>query len=227
MTESASEPASPCKEPASPRKEPASPRIGWDGPPLEAWDAWRPEEAARRLAGLDVPWCVVGGWSIDLFLGRETRAHGDLEIAIAREDFARVREHLSEFALHVVGDGEVRALGTDELPPADRHQNWLLDPRANAWRLDVMLEPGDADTWVFRRDERIRAPRAQMVDRTREGIPYLEPRGALLYKAKALVPKDQADFASVAPRLSPTAREWLREALAIAHPGHIWIEALR
>ena len=199
----------------------------WDGPPLEAWDAWHPAEAARRLAGVSVPWCVVGGWSIDLFLGRDTRSHSDLEIAIAREDFARVRAHLAGFALHVVGDGEVRALGAGELPPADRHQNWVLDPRANAWRMDVMLEPGDADTWVFRRDERIRAPRAQMVSLTHEGIPYLAPRGALLFKAKTMCAKDEADFAAVAPRLGRPARAWLREALSLAHPDHPWIAALR
>jgi hypothetical protein len=63
----------------------------WDGPPLEAWRAWHPREAAAQFATLDAPWCVVGGWSIDLWLGRETRTHGDLEIAIARSDFPRVR----------------------------------------------------------------------------------------------------------------------------------------
>jgi hypothetical protein len=200
--------------------------VRWDGPPLEAWDAWRPEEAARQLAGVGVPWCVVGGWSIDLHLGRETRGHSDLEIAVSRADFARVRAHLSGFPLHVVGDGEVRALAPGERPPDDRHQNWVLDPSANAWRMDVMLEPGDADTWVFRRDERVRARRSQMVAWTSGGIPYLEPHGALLFKAKAVTAKDEVDFAAVAPGLRAFARDWLREALALVHPGHPWIAAL-
>ncbi|MGH7290655.1 MAG: nucleotidyltransferase domain-containing protein, partial [Myxococcota bacterium] len=141
----------------------------WDGPPLEAWDAWRPDEIARRLAGLRAPWYVVGGWAIDLFLGAQTRHHEDLEIAIPRTDFPEVRAQLADFALYVVGDGEVRALKPDELPPAEHHQNWVLDPRANAWRVDVMLEPGDARTWIFRRDESIHAPRDQMVGRSADG----------------------------------------------------------
>lgn len=198
----------------------------WDGPPLEAWDPWHPDEVARRLSGVGVPWCVVGGFAIDLFLGRETRPHEDLEIVIARADFARVRAHLAGFALHAVGDGEVRALAAGELPPADKHQNWVLDPRANAWRMDVMLEPGDADTWIFRRDERIRAKRAQMVATTRDGIPYLGPQGVLLYKAKNVRAKDERDFAAVVPQLGQPARDWLREAIALAHPGHAWIAGL-
>ena len=199
----------------------------WDGPPLEAWAAWRPDEVARRLAGVRVPWCVVGGWAIDLFLGTETRRHDDLEIAVCREDFAAIRAHLAEFAFHAVRDGEVRALAPDERPSDETHQSWVLDPRANAWRMDVMLEPGDADSWVFRRDESIRALRAEMVEKTREGIPFLRPEAALLYKAKATREKDEADFAAVLPRLGPAARAWLRSALARAHPGHTWRDALR
>jgi hypothetical protein len=137
-----------------------------------------------------------------------------------------VRARLAGFALHVVGDGEVRALADGESPPGDRHQNWVLEPRANAWRMDVMLEPGDADTWIFRRDERIRAPRAQLIARTREGVPYLAPQAALLFKAKRSSEKDEADFAAAAPLLSPAARAWLRDALALVHPGHPWGAAL-
>src|SRR5437660_1685859 len=48
-----------------------------------------------------------------------------------------------------------------------------------------MIEPGDAEWWVYRRDDRVRAPRVEMVARTGDGIPYLLPHGALLYKAKS------------------------------------------
>jgi len=198
----------------------------WEGPPLEAWHAWRPEQAAELLAGLTVPWCVVGGWAIDLWLGHETRTHEDLEIAILREDFAAVRDRLSAFALHSVSDGEVRLLAPDALPPPESHQNWVLDTAADAWRMDVMLEPGDADTWVFRRDEKIRAPRAEMIG-SRHGVPYLKAAGALLYKAKATTrPKDEADFAACLPRLDERSRLWLGGMLARVHPDHPWLAPL-
>jgi hypothetical protein len=202
------------------------PLTHWDGPGLDAWrGAWTPQEVAGKLAGVGVPWCVVGGWAIDLFLGRQTRRHGDLEIAIVRKDLAAVRACLAPYRFHAVGDGEVRALAAGETPPFDKHQAWALDEAAQLWRVDVMQEPGDHSTWVFRRDERITAPRALMVAE-RNGIPYLRPEGVLLYKAKAQRPKDEADFAACAQRLSPEARAWLREALGRAHPGHAWIAGL-
>jgi hypothetical protein len=199
--------------------------VRWDGPPLEAWAPWRPDEIARRLAGTPAHWAVVGGWAIDLFLGRGTRAHEDLEIAVPRAELALVRAALAGFAFHAVGDGEVRELAPAEETPPERHQNWVLDPAANAWRVDVMLEPGDSVTWVWRRDETLRAPRTAMIA-TRDGVPYLRPEAVLLYKAKAVREKDEADFAAVLPAMDPSARAWLRAALARAHPRHAWLERL-
>ena len=197
----------------------------WDGPPLEAWAPWSPDEIARRLAGTHARWYVIGGFAVDLFLGRETREHEDAEIAVPRAELPLVREALGDYVFHTVG-GEVRRLAPGEAPPPERHQNWVLDPVANAWRVDVMLEPGDADTWVFRRDETFRAPRAAMIATTPEGIPFLRPQGVLLYKAKQTRAKDETDFAAVLPALDTPARAWLREALARAHPGHAWLDRL-
>lgn len=195
----------------------------WDGPPLSAWAPWSPQKAAALLDGVNANWCVVGGWAIDLFLGRQTRAHEDLEIAIPRGEFAAMRERLAAFQLYVVGDGEVRTLARGAEPPPEKHQNWVRE--GEHWRMDVMLEPGDADIWVFRRDEAITAPRAQMIG-SRDAVPYLQPEGALLYKAKAVRPKDEADFALAAPAMDADARAWLREALERAHPDHPWIAKL-
>ena len=80
-----------------------------DGPDVEAWQPWTPRELTDMLDGVDVDWCVVGGWAIDLFLGEVTRPHHDLEIAVQREDLAAIRGHLRGFVFFAVGDGAVRA----------------------------------------------------------------------------------------------------------------------
>jgi hypothetical protein len=43
------------------------------------------------------PWFVGGGWAIDLFLGRETRNHQDIDIAIFREDQFELRRHFANW----------------------------------------------------------------------------------------------------------------------------------
>jgi hypothetical protein len=196
----------------------------WDGPGLDAWDPWTPTEVAQQLAGLEAPWCVVGGWAVDVFLGEQTREHEDLEIAVLRQHFARVRHALYGFVFHVVGDGEVRRLPDATEPDRAKHQNWVLDAAAMKWRVDVMLEPGDAYTWVFRKDEAIRAPRSFMVQRSSDGIPFLAPHGVLLYKAKAARPKDEADLTACLPRLELEQKVWLASALEHVHPSHPWID---
>lgn len=197
----------------------------WDGPGLDAWRPFTPADVAARLEGVDVPWCVVGGWSIDLSLGRETRHHEDLEIEILRGDFPAVRAALAPLIAHAVGSGEVRLLADGEVPPAPVHQSWFLDVDADEWRVDVMLAAGDAGTWVSRRAD-VSAPRSEIVGRTADGIPYLLPHGALLYKAKGARPKDEADLEVALPTLTDAQRAWLRDALERAHPGHTWLERI-
>jgi hypothetical protein len=205
----------------------ASAEKRWDGPPLEAWRPWSPEEAARRLAGCGARWCVVGGWAIDLALGRVTREHEDLEIGLPRADFPELRRHLERqgLVLHEAGDEETLRLEPGVAPRADRYQAWVEDPGERVWRLDVMREPTEPPVWRTRRHADIHAPFDFMV--AAGPIPHLKPHGVLLYKAKWTRPKDEADLANAAPQLSAGERAWLIEALALAHPGHAWIDRLR
>ena len=46
------------------------------------------------LRDLPCPWVVCGGWALDLFLGRVTRPHKDVDVAVARADQLVVRDYL-------------------------------------------------------------------------------------------------------------------------------------
>lgn len=193
-------------------------------PDLTRWDAWPPTEVARLLSGIDATWYVTAGWSLDLFHGRQTREHEDLEIAVPAHSFDAVRRALAEYELWVIGGGLAHPLAPDTL--AAHHQTWVREPATGTWRLDVMREPWEGDTWVFRRDRRIHLPRDSVIAYTDDGIPYARPEIALLYKAKETRPKDDADFTSVLPLLSQEQRDRLAESLALVHPGHGWLQAL-
>jgi hypothetical protein len=171
---------------------------------------------------------VAGGWALDLWLGAQTRAHEDLEIAVPTAFFAEIQARLESLGLRLfaIDDGQVISLGPGESPGRRTHQTWVMDPAANGWRMDIFREPGDAQTWVYRRTGALNLPRASASGRTAAGVPYLAPQIVLLFKAKAMRDKDQADFAIIAPRLSDEARTWLAAALRASHPGHPWIDGI-
>jgi Aminoglycoside-2''-adenylyltransferase len=177
------------------------------------WQPWTPREVADRFAGFTTPWCVVGGWALDLWHGRQTRAHEDIEIAIPRLRLAEARRTLPDHEFWTASNGTLAATP----PTADQHQNWVLDPIASVWRVDIFLEPGDDATWIYRRDESLQLPRAETFAVTADGIPYLRPELVFLFKAKAMRPKDELDFATARPRLDLA---WLHRLL---DPNHPWL----
>jgi uncharacterized protein CbrC (UPF0167 family) len=198
---------------------------------IEALDArwsscWVPDEVARRLAGLTTPWCVAGGWALDLFRGRQTRAHGDIEIAIPAASFPEVRRRFPGHVFDGVGSGRIWQDATPDVLAAV-HQTWLRDPATGNYLLDVFREPHEGDTWICRRDERIRFPYRDIIHTTPDGIPYLAPELVRLFKAKHARQKDEADFDATVPHPTPAQRETLAELLARVHPGHLWLPTLR
>jgi Aminoglycoside-2''-adenylyltransferase len=201
----------------------------WQGPPLEAWSmAWTPERAAQALERVSAPWAVAGGWALDLWLGRQTREHEDLEIAVPNDFFAEIQARLENLGLKLIANfnGQMTALAPGEAPGRG-FQTWVMDPAVDGWVMDVFREPGDAETWIYRRTGELSAPRAWATGRSAAGIPFVAPQIVLLFKAKAATrDKDEADFALAAPRLSPEARDWLVAGLKVVQPGHPWIDRL-
>ena len=196
----------------------------------DRWDAWRPEEAARRFAGVKAPWYVAAGWAIDLFLGGERREHEDLEVAIpagSLNEFVAALPGLEVYAVKVPGKETFTLLDEAGDGLAETHQTWVRDPVSGYWRLDMFREPGDGETWICRRDDRIRLAYGEVVARTADGIPYGRPEVVLLYKAKHSREKDEADFEAALPHLSAAARTRLAQWLGLVHPGHGWLARLR
>ncbi|MFF4923555.1 nucleotidyltransferase domain-containing protein [Kitasatospora sp. NPDC001261] len=186
---------------------------------------WTPGEVAQRLAGIGTPWYVAAGWALDLFRGRRTRAHGDIEIGIPAAGFPEVRDRFPGYAFDAAGSGRIWADAAPEVLAAV-HQTWLRDPATGDYLLDVFREPHDGDTWICRRDETIRLPYREIIHHTRDGIPYLAPELVLLFKAKHVRDKDQSDFDTTVPHLTPAQRETLTGLLARVHPGHPWLADL-
>lgn len=194
-------------------------------PDQHAWAAWHPHELKRRLGKLSLPWCIVGGWALDLWHGGPTREHEDIEFTVLRGDLSVFRAALADMKLFVAAKGKLSPLSTKDVPRAVT-QLWCWDERAARWRADMMIEPGTCETWAYKRDPSLTRPRGEAVAMTNDGIPYLRPACVLLFKAKHRRAKDEADLRLALPKLEASERRWLREALDRVHPGHDWLGML-
>ena len=194
----------------------------------DAWAAWRPEEVALLLANVQTPWYVAGGWAIDLFLGGQRREHEDLDIAVPYGRFHELVPVLAGYDLFLIGGQPRRAWPLAQAGDASEpeHSVRASDPASGFWRFGIFRERYDGNTWICRRDARIRLPYDRVVASTSDGLPYARPEIALLFKGKAPRPKDDDDFAAAVPHLTPAARRWLATALALVYPGHRWLADL-
>src|SRR5215468_9046114 len=197
-----------------------------------AWQPWQPEDVARFFAPLTVPWWIAGGWAIDLFLGRQTREHEDLDVQVLRRDQRAVRALFGnwdlEAALPLPRDETwpFRPWHLDQALDPAIHDVWCRPAATQPWSMQLMIADTRDDWWLFRRAPTVGRALADLGGLTTEGIPYLAPEIQLLYKAKQPRPKDEADFAQVLPSLGQKRRQWLSHALGVVHPDHPWRDRL-
>ena len=194
--------------------------------PDDAWNPWLPTQLAERLKGTSAIWYVAGGWALDLWHGAQSRDHEDLEFVVLPESISEFRDILGDLDFFTAHAGHVAYLPIGTAPPADVAQLWGMDAAAACWRVDMMIERGTPQSWVYKRDPAIRAPRGDMVRLSSTGIPYLAPSAVLLFKARNQRDKDEVDFYRALPNLAPKDRDMLRDWLDLAHPGHSWREVL-
>jgi hypothetical protein len=203
-----------------------------DVQPWGPWRPWQPREVAALFVSLPAPWWIAGGWAIDLFLGRQTREHADIDVQVLRRDQRAVRAVLAgwdaQAALPPPRDEAwpFRAWHADEVLDAAIHDIWCRPTATSPWALQLMIADTQDDRWLFRRMPTIGRGLAELGGVTAEGIPYLAPEIQLLHKAKGLRPRDVADFSEALPALGPERRRWLATALAAAHPRHPWLPLL-
>lgn len=198
---------------------------------LGAWQPWLPREVANFFSALTVPWWIAGGWSLDLFLGSQTRDHEDIDVEFLRRDQQEIRALLGEWDVQeahpeLAANWPFREWELGRDLSSGVHDIWCRSHKEAPWMLQLMVADIADDQWLFRRDARISRPLASIGRLTDDGIPYLAPEIQLLYKAKTPRPKDEADFARTFPHLDGESRQRLAQALAIVHPGHPWLAQL-
>lgn len=204
-------------------------------------------ELKRLLGPSGLRWAVCGGFALDLYLGHETRPHGDLDIAVPEEDRDLAQRLMLNQGWQVYefrGWGKLRPLNAGLRSEPGRNLMCLRDgcELVTFWPCE---EPGlvlhewhasgikELNYLEFLFHQRVNgtllldggAQRA--LDRAilaRDGVSYLAPEVVLFYKAEQPDrATNQEDFEAVFPRLEEEPRAWFRQALTMRYPaGHPW-----
>lgn len=183
------------------------------------------ESVAAIMESTGSPWAICGGWAIDLFLGKVTRLHKDVDVAIPRQSQLQVQARLLElgWTLNVAHKGELTPWGENEFLELPVHTIWA---RKGKEFFELLLNDWTETEFVYRRDHRISLPVEQAI-RFRNCIPFLAPEVVLLYKSNDFDNSiNRADLAAALPNLNEEQKSWLRHALALPDSNHPWLICL-
>ena len=185
---------------------------------------------AEELRDFPGPWHICGGWALDVFLGRVTRVHHDVDVVVPRADQLTLQERMTArgWKLLTPFEGRLQPWPMHMRLELPRHQ---VHAHRSGTFIDFLLADVDGGVWRYRREPAIIRDLGRVGLRSDEGIPFLAPELVLLFKSKNTSgkerSKDQADFEVAYTRLEPERRVWLRWALTAVDPSHPWIEWLQ
>lgn len=203
-----------------------------------------PEPVARvadLMSTFGPKWSLCGGWAVDAWIGRQTRDHADVDIAVYHDDQRAIFEHLAGWQLvahdpQVAGDTSEPWDGRRLVLPGHIHARspearlstpGRLDaPTQVGFSLDIQLNERSGNEWVLSWEPRVATSLHRGAQRFAWGVPTVVPEVLLYYKSKDPRPHDEFDFLALLPHLAEKQRYWLREAISLVHPGHQWLTQL-
>jgi hypothetical protein len=196
-------------------------------PDKPRWEPLTPQQVAELLRGVDAPWWIAGGWALDLFVGRQMRAHEDIEISVFRGDEVKIRERLNGWEFSLATDGTLTPWKSGTPLPKEAHEIWVREHGRETWQLEILIEEREGGRWFYRRNERIGVHEKDIGRFTNDGIPYIRPDIQLLYKSKGGRAVDESDLLAILPRLDAAQRATLSAWISADDPTHRWLARLK
>lgn len=196
-------------------------------------------------------YAFCGGQAIDLFLGYESRVHGDIDICAywnERDEIIRFMQSRGFYVYEMLGGGRAHRI-TDisvqmktkrnifcfkegcplvKLYPHDENDCCRIEffhvGQTELNFIEFLFNDRSEAQFEYARDREIKREIDKAV-LSADGVPYLAPELCLLYKSTDTERKGyQQDFELTYPAMNPEQQSWLRNALIRLYPqGHRWI----
>ena len=191
-------------------------------------DFSKPMQVAAAMADFKRPWCVAGGWALDLWLGQVTRDHWGVDIAVLRDHQLDLRQHLPDFTFKLAATRGGRPIvwrDAKQMLMLPVHELFAADrATGRAWR--IFLDESDGIEWYDRQGGDVRMNLAGWRWHGAGGVPVLNPLIVLLHKSRRPEAKDELDFRLAVERLTDSQKSWLHVALLRQDAEHPWLDVL-
>ncbi|WP_152655656.1 short-chain dehydrogenase [Oceanobacillus sp. CFH 90083] len=194
------------------------------------WNPLSIEEINHLMKDIAISWWIAGGWALDLYYGKQTRKHDDMDILIRKTDLPVLKKHLGEsYELFLADKGCLTKLTDSENLNIQAGSLWVRKKHETSWLFEIMLIDTENNEWVYKRNNQIKRPVSEIGAVTDDGIPYIKPEIQLLYKGGSSVvrEKDNDDLERMLPVLKEAEVKWLYQALSQQFNGkHPWLEII-
>jgi len=192
---------------------------------------YHPRDILSLLGSAPFQWWIAGGWTFDLYLGKQTREHFDVDVAISRDDQLLAQQYLDKWDFWSTQrdeDGNIvlRAWEMGQTLGNEFPGVWARESSHSPWRFEFLFQEIRDKTWIFRYDDNVQHPLTTIGRLSSDGIPYQLPEISLLQKSLRLRPVDEQDFQQVLPHLSQGQRAQLVDDIRKLDSEHRWLSAL-
>ena len=210
------------------------------------------KEAVELLDGQNFEYAICGGFAVDLFLGYESRKHGDIDILAYWNDRNAIILYMQSKGYEVyemLGGGKAHHI-TDinvqkyekrnifcmmkdcelvHLYPTDEQEIYDIEfihiGQTKLNFIEFLFNHKDETYFLYARNKEIKRELNKAI-LYENGTRYLAPELLLLYKSTD-TERDgyQQDFELSISKMSQEQKQWLNSSLKIMNPdGHKWLE---
>lgn len=202
-----------------------------------------------------LPYCIGGGYALELFINKPIRPHSDLDICIYEDnknEFIHFMINRGWLVYEPQNNGLSRLISDPynqrveqicvfcikpdcsfiKMHPQenDLYQMEITYPeQLNFDFIEVIFNPKDNANFIYSQNPRITRALEKAVLINNDGIPYMSPELILFCKSIYISREGyQKDFDMTVPYLPTESKTWLIEALELSYPeGHEWLSLLK
>ena len=203
------------------------------------------------LREIEIDYAICGGCAIDLFIGKKTRPHKDLDVAVYWEDRDKIVHYMIEdrwILFEPCGNDYLHKINSISEQKSVKTNIWCVrynNPHYKFFEYDkekfkvnfdgseqiklnfieYLFNYHDNEYFIYASNYSIKREYHKAILKN-DDIFYLAPELVLLYKSTAINNPDyQHDFQNTLPKMNEDQISWLKNALLLMFPGgHEWLQ---